>query len=464
MLISQNLNNSHIIAVDQDSTYSVSDYNSFVKQLADLIPCRSLIFCMCSNTIESLFGYISFIESLSVPVMLDSTKSADLVKNLCSIYRPNFIWAPTGSTAYLNCDPIYTYRGYSLYRFSYANHSLYQDLALLLTTSGSTGSPKLVRLSYDNIKSNAESIAEYLTIDKNERPVTSLPMHYSYGLSVINSHLIKNATILLTDKSVMQREFWDFVKKHGATSIAGVPYTYEMLKRLRFERMDIPTLKTLTQAGGKLNPKLVNEFVEDSLSKQRRFIVMYGQTEATARMSYTPWSHAREKSESVGIAIPGGQFRLIDNSGNEINEAGIDGELIYEGPNVSLGYAENESDLTLGDLNQSVLHTGDVARRDEDGFYYITGRLKRFVKIWGNRCNLDAIEQLLKPIIPEVACVGVDDLITIFTIEEGHEATLKNTLTKKTGLNGRAFSVRVIPEIPKNESGKTLYSELQKML
>lgn len=464
MLIDVKLNDNKVIAIDSESTYTIGNYHAFVKEVTDSIPPRSLIFCMCSNTIESLFGYISFIESSSVPVMLDSTKSADLVKNICSIYRPNFIWAPTGSPAFFDCELIHTYRGYSLYRFSDTLHALYPNLALLLTTSGSTGSPKLVRISYDNIKSNAESIAEYLAIDQNERPVTSLPMHYSYGLSVINSHLIKGATILLTDNSVMQREFWDFVKTYGATSISGVPYTYEMLRRLRFEKMDLPALKTLTQAGGKLNPELVKEFVEDSILKQRRFIVMYGQTEATARMSYTPWNDAHEKYESVGIAIPGGHFRLADNFGNDINEYGIDGELIYEGPNVSLGYAENESDLTLGDLNQGVLHTGDIARRDKDGFYYITGRSKRFVKIWGNRCNLDAIEQLLKPIFPDVACIGIDDLITIFTIEEGRDAKIKNFLTQKTGLNNRAFAVRVISEIPKNESGKTLYSELQRML
>jgi long-chain acyl-CoA synthetase len=134
---------------------------------------------------------------------------------------------------------------------------LHDELALLFTTSGSTGSPKLVRISYENINSNAEAIAEYLSLSENERPITVLPMNYSYGLSIINSHLVKGATILLTARSIMEKEFWAFLKKEKATSFSGVPYTYEMLYKLRFFRMELPFLRTLTQAGGKLNEDLM---------------------------------------------------------------------------------------------------------------------------------------------------------------------------------------------------------------
>jgi acyl-coenzyme A synthetase/AMP-(fatty) acid ligase len=142
----------------------------------------------------------------------------------------------------------------------------------------------------------------------------------------------------------------------------------------------------------------------------------------------------------------------------------VDGELVYYGPNVSLGYADCRADLAKGDENHGELHTGDVARRDSDGFYYITGRMKRFVKVWGNRCNLDATEQMVKAITTNCACVGVDDKITVFVTEQGLEDQIIKLLSEKMGLNNRAFAVKVIDEIPKSSSGKINYPEMQKMI
>lgn len=415
-------------------------------QICKLRVPRGLVFCLCNNSLSSLIGYLSCIQNNLPVVMLDRNKPEDVIESLINIYKPEYIWdgelKPTG----MKGGPIN------------------DDLAMCLTTSGSTGSPKFVRLSAANILSNAESIAEYLNIDENERPITTLPMYYSYGLSVINSHLLKGATILLTDTTYAQRDFWTFMKEQRATSMAGVPYTYEILKRLRFFRMDLPDLKVMTQAGGKLNKNLAKEYIEFAAGNDKKFYVMYGQTEATARMSYLPWESALEKYASIGVAIPGGKFSIIDTEGNEIAEPEIDGELIYEGENVSLGYAECRADLAKGDENNGILKTGDVARRDEDGFYYITGRLKRFVKIWGNRCNLDAIEQIVKSITFNCACVGVDDKITVFVTEDGLSDQIICLLSEKTGLNSRAFEVRVIDSIPKNDSGKAQYAVLQELL
>jgi acyl-CoA synthetase (AMP-forming)/AMP-acid ligase II len=378
-----------------------------------------LQFCLCKNSIESIVEYLACLEAGSPVVLLDATKDQETIENLRKIYKP-------GET---KCHPV---------------------LALCLTTSGSTGSPKLVRLTKRNILANAESIAEYLHIDTNERPITMLPMYYSYGLSIINSHLLKGATILLTDKTYAQREFWNFLKENEATSMSGVPYTWELLRRLRFMRMDLPSVKTMTQAGGKLNAEIAKEYIQWAKSQGKRFIVMYGQTEATARMSYLPWERAEEKYASIGVAIPGGQFSLAE-----------DGELIYQGENVSLGYAECAEDLMKGDENHGVLHTGDMARVDEDGFYYITGRKKRFVKVWGNRCNLDQVEQLVKPITTTCACAGVDDHITVFVTKDGLEKEIKDLLAAKTGLNPIAFAVKVIESIPVTASGKIDYQLLQ---
>ena len=392
-----------------------------------------LEFCLCRNDIDSIVHYLACLQAKAPVVLLDAQKDEATIQSLRDIYQPGIT----------KCHP---------------------DLAVCLTTSGSTGCPKLVRLTRENLLSNAKSIAEYLHIDENERPITMLPMYYSFGLSIINSHLLCGATILLTDKTYAQREFWNFLREHEATSMAGVPYTWEMLRKLRFFRMDLPSVKTLTQAGGKLNADIAREYIENAQQTGKKFIVMYGQTEATARMSYLPWEQAEEKCGSVGVAIPGGRFELIDEQGQTIVEPNKDGELIYYGENVSMGYAECAIDLQRGDDNHGRLATGDIARRDEDGFYYITGRKKRFVKIWGNRCNLDQIEQLVKTITISCACVGVDDLVTIFTTTRGVEQDIKQLLTTKTGLNSRAFSVREIETIPVSESGKLDYRAMQDML
>lgn len=407
---------------------------------------KGLVFCLCDNTLSSLIGYLTCLQNNLPVVMLDGTKSRDMIDSLVQLYKPEYIWDG------------------ELKKTGMKGEAVNGGLALCLTTSGSTGSPKLVRLSQNNILSNAESIAEYLNIDKNERPVTTLPMYYSYGLSVINSHLLRGSTILLTNATYTQREFWNFIKENKATSMAGVPYTYEILKRLRFFTMDLPYLKTMTQAGGKLNKELAKEYIDFAAANGKQFIVMYGQTEATARMSYLPWESALEKYASIGIPIPGGSFSLVDSEGKTIDEEGKDGELVYCGPNVSLGYAECREDLSKGDENHGELHTGDIAYKDKDGFYYISGRLKRFVKVWGNRCNLDTVEQLVKNITPDCACVGVDDKITIFVLERGIGNAIINMLTEKTGLNNRAFSVIEVASIPKSDSGKILYPELQKLV
>jgi len=340
---------------------------------------------------------------------------------------------------------------------------MHEELALLLTTSGSTGSPKLVRQSYKNIKSNAESIVKYLEISELERPITTLPMNYTYGLSIINSHLLKGATILLTNKSFMEKEFWEFFKEYRATSFGGVPYTYEMLHRLRFTRMNLPSLTNFTQAGGKLIPELHKEFAEFAEKKGLRFYVMYGQTEATARMSYLPYQKAVEKCGSMGIAIPGGDFLLIDANGHIIDTSNVVGEIIYHGPNVTLGYAECGEDLNKGDERHGILETGDMAIRDNDGYYYIVGRKKRFLKIFGNRVNLDECERMVKSEfdIP-CACIGHDDSMQIYLTNSVLVDTVRKFLSEKTGLNHIAFNVRCIAEIPTNDSGKTLYEALPK--
>ena len=381
------------------------------------------VFTLCENLLGAFVGYVACMNKKIPQVLLDGSKDLELVQRLISIYQPEYIWMPTARVDEIGGETIYKYQEYSLQQMVYGNpiadKRINPELQLCLTTSGSTGSPKLVRLSERNLESNAESIAQYLNISASERAITSLPMYYSYGMSVINSHLIMGATLLL---------------------------------------------KTMIQAGGKLNAAFVKEYVDFAEQNNKQFIVMYGQTEAAPRMSYLPFDKAVEKNASIGIAIPGGELSVVDADGNTIKQPEVDGELLYHGENVCLGYAESRADLNKGDENHGVLHTGDIAKFDKDGYFYITGRMKRFVKVWGNRTNLDATEQLVKCITPNCACAGVDDLITVFVTEDGLEEKIKNHLVEKTGFNPRAFQVRKIDSIPVKTSGKIDYPALQKML
>ena len=470
------------VVTDDGRWVSYAELKRMTDEWAAKVPPRSLVFLLVENNLDSLVAYVACLNHGIVPLMLDAKIDGQLLQRFIDVYHPDFIWRPMGAGYVLEprntlntrkeegcipCDPCIPW---------FEKKSLFPDLALLLTTSGSTGSPKLVRQSYKNIKANMQSIVKYLKLDSTERPITTLPMNYTYGLSIINSHLAVGATILLTEKSIMQREFWNFFTEQGATSFGGVPYTYEMLDKLMFFRRKLPSLRTMTQAGGKILPALHQKFAEYAQREGKNFVVMYGQCEATARMSYLPPERALDKVGSMGIAIPGGRFELVRESltteYTEYTEEKV-GELIYYGDNVTLGYAECAEDLAKGDERHGRLETGDMARVDEEGFYYIVGRKKRFLKIFGNRVNLDETERLIKGAFPGIdcACGGVDDKMQIYVAADylnngthgihGKEA-IRDFVAEKTHLNFKAFEIVEVEAIPKNASGKTLYSELDK--
>ncbi len=458
-----------LVAIQDDGArISYGELVSFCREVEHRISKRNLVFSLCSNVIASLAGYVAFLDSENVPLLLNEELDRELLQYLLQTYAPNYIWLPEKRACEIDGTVMFGRYGYVLLEYDGEKKELYPELALLLTTSGSTGSPKLVRQSYQNILENARSIVEYLELDETERAITMLPMNYTYGLSVINSHLLAGAVMLMTEVSYAQRGFWDFFQKEHATSVVGVPYTYELLKRLRFFRMDLPSLRYMTQAGGKLLPKLHREFAEYAKETGRRFYVMYGQTEATARMSWLPPEKSLDKYGSMGIAIPGGKFRLVDVDGGDVTVPHVTGELVYEGPNVTLGYAECLADLAKGDERGGVLVTGDMAQFDEDGYYYIVGRKKRFLKIYGNRINLDECERLIQGHFEQIecACVGEDDHLRVYvagevTQSEETQGKIKNFLAEKTGLNSRAFEIHFLDRIPKNDSGKKQYAQLE---
>jgi acyl-coenzyme A synthetase/AMP-(fatty) acid ligase len=455
------LNNTAVFT-GQGEIISYRTLNKLSGALAKYIKPRSLIFNLCSNNPAALTGYVCALQNNHVSLMLSDALGTAQLNELIKLYSPNYLYLPETRKNDFTYNEVYSNGGYVLLEIPNSKTVLHNDLALLLTTSGSTGSPKLVRQSRKNIKANADAIIKCLEITPNERAITSLPMNYTYGLSVINSHLEAGAGIILTNATIMQKNFWSLMSDYEATSIAGVPYTYEMLDKLRFMRRELPNLKTMTQAGGKLSPNLHEKFARYAQDNNKKFVVMYGQTEATARMGYLPTSMSLAKIGSMGIAIPGGKFLLIDVDGKEITTPDAAGELVYLGDNVALGYAETAEDLAKGSEFNGKLLTGDIAHFDEDGYFYITGRKKRFLKIYGNRVSLDETECLIKSKFTNLdcACTGTDDAMTIFITAAAYLKEVQNFIAAVSKINFSAFKVKYIEKIPKNESGKILYKEL----
>jgi acyl-CoA synthetase (AMP-forming)/AMP-acid ligase II len=410
---------------------------------------RDLVFCLCGRDVASVVGYLSAVRAGHAVALLDAEASSELTTALIDRYRPAFIVHPNGGQT-----P-------GVRRLRTAGPKVADELAVLLSTSGTTGSPKLVRLAHRNIEANAGSIVAYLGLDERERAIQSLPIHYSYGLSVLHSHLAAGASVILTPHSIMRPEFWDDAARWEATSFAGVPYSYAVLERTGLLHKAMPsTMRTLTQAGGRLAPESIIRLHELMTARGGHLWVMYGQTEATARISYVPPEALPEKAHTIGIPIPGGRLSIRSGS-EEVTEPDVEGELVYRGSNVMLGYAERHEHLALGDELHGELHTGDLGAIDADGFFRLTGRTKRIAKIYGLRVNLDEIEAAACAHGPVAAIDGGGEIL-LWRVKGGAMPPdeLRREVAGCFGLNSRAFAVRDIESLPLKSSGKVDYDAL----
>lgn len=433
----------------------------FCGNITAALPKRELVFCLCENKVGSLAGLLALYDNKDVCLLINAAIDRGLLDNLCETYHPSYFWMPEGKCADFCFETVLQYKDYVLCKTGNKAPEMHSDLSLLMTTSGTTGSPKLVRHKYGNVESNAKNVAKAFGWTPEERGIIDLPMQYTMGLNVICSHLHAGATVLLVAANLMNPRYWQFIKEQKGTNFTGVPFSYEILNRLRFFRMDLPCLTTMAEGGGKLSDTLFAAFANYAEEKGKRFFATFGTTETTARLAFLPPENAVRKCGSIGKAIPEGNLYLIDENGNRIQEPDKEGELIYEGPNVTMGYAESVGDLTKGEEFCGVYHTGDIARMDEDGCFYIVGRLKRFLKLFGLRVSLDQCERIISEHFGiECACTGDDNQMRIYITKDGLQEEVKQLMAEKTGLIAKSFAVKSIEAIPRFESGKTNYRAL----
>ncbi|PZG00368.1 AMP-binding protein [Micromonospora deserti] len=421
-----------------DGEISYADLAERVRTTAARLgAARRLVLVVGANTTDALVAYLAALYA-GHPVLLVPGGNDTAVTALVSAYDPDVVVGP-GDGGWAVTD-----------RRAASAHDLHPELALLLSTSGSTGSPKLVRLSHTNLQANAESIAEYLAIRPTDRAATTLPLHYCYGLSVVNSHLARGAALVLTDLSVADACFWELFRATRATTFAGVPYTFELLDRVGFAAMNLPHLRYLSQAGGRLAPEQVVRYAELGRRAGWDLFVMYGQTEATARMAYLPPDLAADHPAAIGVPVPGGAFRLAPVDDHPDPEVG---ELVYAGPNVMLGYATSPADLALG-RTVDELHTGDLARRTAGGLYEIVGRRSRFAKILGLRIDPQQVETMLARHGVSTTCVGGDSELLVAAVGDGDPRRVRRLVAEEVGLPPRAVRVLVLAELPRLATGK----------
>ncbi len=424
----------------------------------NLIP-RSLVFLLSGNNIETIFYYVGLVNSKNVITLLDKDIKNSYLKKLINLYKPNYLILPISfpnqKGYFLNSK----FKNYKIIQKAKSKKLLInKDLAILLNTSGSTGSSKLVRQSYENYHENSKSIIKEINLNSKDSVITTLPINYTFGLSIINTHLISGSKIILNDHPILQKDFWKLYEKYKPSFFYGVPYMYEIISKLKFEKLLSKKLKAICQAGGKLNEKLFLKIVNFSEKNKIKFYSMYGQTEATARMSILNPKHASKKIGSIGKAISGGKFYLIDNKQKKIYLPNKSGQLVYEGKNVSMGYAKDVKDLKLGNINNYRIYTGDIASFDKDGYYFIVGRKKRFIKILGKRINLDEVEELIEKKGYEAQCKLQDEFLLInLTQKKRNVENLIKGVANDLEINSSLVKIRFIKKIKRNNFGKKIH-------
>lgn len=426
---------------------------------------KDVAILICKNTKSSIAGYLAFVTSDIVPILLGPKLSISILNNYINIYRPRYLYLDF----FLDHELFFLMEskdGFHLYvtKEDVSIGNIHPSLRLLLTTSGSTGSPKLVRVSDKNLRVNSEMICSSLPMRDNDIAITTLPFNYSYGLSIINTHLLKGLSIQLNEYSVIQRDFWKLLYESKSTTFGGVPFLYQQINQMGAGKLLNSSVRYLTQAGGKLAGTSLDTIYQTCAEGKIEFYVMYGQTEATARMSVLSPTEASKHPGSIGKAIAPGSFSLTPYEAEYIAPDRVVGELVFHGENVAMGYAQKLTDLELGDEWNGILKTGDLAYFDEEGFPYIMGRINRFGKIRGVRFSFDDLENMFQKLGINIVALEIKEKLFLLANQDIDITLLDKALKENVGLRLKDFVFKKMEEIPRTQSGKVDYLSIRNQL
>lgn len=435
------------------------------RALAFERPSKKLAFVFVPNSLASIVDILGLMEAGHAVALLDTSIPYSLACSLLHAYQPDFVVGVEcpGVAAGQDMPGAQRARGQSddlrvIEVEQTLRAEIHPDLALLLSTSGSTGSPKFVRLSRTNITANATAIAQVLKIAPSDRVLAHLPLHYSFGFSVLTSYLSAGASIVTTSHSLASAPAWQLFREQACTSLPGVPSHFEILRRLDIDRLKIPSLECLMQAGGRMPFEMVTYFGQKMAARNGRLFIMYGQTEAAPRMTTLPAGDTLASPDSVGPALPGGRIETRDPSGRTL-PAGKIGEVIYFGPNVMMGYATSRDDLGRPPELGDGLHTGDLGYVDERGYLTITGRANRFAKVHGVRVSLDEVEKMVGK-IGMAAAIEADENKILVVVGQSDTERIHQSLVEALRLPSSSIEVRRVAQIPMKSNGKVDYSKL----
>ena len=442
-----------IILVDEDENLVLEqDLCKKMSEISKYLNKSSVIVLIADNCFEFIAGYAASLNlTNTVTILLDKSFSKNYLENIIKKFKPNYIFTPKNiNFDNININGSQNFQKYKILKLNFdISRKINNKNFLLLSTSGTTESPKFVRLSKKNILNNTLKIINYLKIKNSHCTITTMPAGYSYGLSIINSHLKARAKIILNSNSVIEKNFWKKVEKFKVSSFGGVPDFYEFLKKIDFKKYVTKKFKYLTQAGGGLEESTLRYFGNICKINRIKFYVMYGQTEASPRISYLDWKFFFSKRNSIGKPLEGYKFKLMSKN-KEIKKPNIIGEIVLIGDNVCLGYAKNFNDLKKGDENKNILYTGDLGFRDKSNFIYLAGRSKKIVKIFGKRYDLLEIEKFLKKTKIKGKCRLEDKKLAIEISNISLKEKVTDLIFKKFQLNKNFISI----SLKKNRSFK----------
>ena len=450
-----------IALTSQNETITYKELISCARSLP--IKKNELVLLFCNNDIESIVIYVASLIRKSPIYLIDANTSKNFYEKTVINYEPEIIViAKSKEFKNKNYFKFEFFKEYVFYKKKkFKKNIINKNLSILLTTSGTTGTQKLAKISHKNILKNTISIKKYLKINKDHTTITTLPMFYSYGLSVINSHLYSGGKIILSNLSLFDKIFWADLEKFRVNNIATVPFFFDIFKKLKVEKFNFKYLKYITVAGGALDK--TNELYFNKLFKKKGvdLIKMYGSTEASPRMSYLNPRYNFSKLGSIGKAIPGGKLHLKDDNDKKIEKTDTIGQIIYKGPNIFMGYANSRKDLET-DETPKELNTGDLGYYDKQNFFYLVGRKKRFAKIYGHRVNLDEVEKMIKKYGFENAVVSNDKKIQVF-LKKNDQLKIADILNRELKINKSFLEFIFVKNLPINKSGKINYEKLKRL-